>query len=192
MNYVAWWFLHPAALPVTAGVTSCYCSLSVLLKLQCQYLLHFSLCSQHPALPHTSTYILFKPWVCAMVQVACHQLLTTESWVRSQCSLCGIYVRHSGRGIAFTPSRFFSFFNSRLPNAPYSSSFHIVQVLIVSLNKQTLWSKVLLQQLTVPQIVGQFPHIVCNSARTVLAALYACWQYCKFLSEQGSVAGGQS
>jgi hypothetical protein len=37
-NYVAWWFLHPAAPPVTAGVTSCYCSLSVLLKLQCQYL----------------------------------------------------------------------------------------------------------------------------------------------------------
>ena len=89
-----------------------------------------------------------------MVQEACQKLLTTESWVRSQCS---------GRGIAFTPSCFFSFFNSHLPSAPYSSSFHIVQVLTVSLNKQTNkqtnkhWSKVLLQHLTVPEIVSQFP-----------------------------------
>ena len=37
INYVPW-FLHPAAPPFTAGVTSCYCSLSVLLKF----------CHQHP------------------------------------------------------------------------------------------------------------------------------------------------
>jgi len=108
-----------------------------------------------------------------MVQEACHQLLTNESWVRSQCSVCGICVGRSGRGIAYTPSSLFSFFSSHLPNAPYSSSFHIVQVLTVPPNKQTLWSKVLPQQLTVPQTVSQFPALYATRHIPFLL-LYMC------------------
>jgi hypothetical protein len=149
----------------------CWCSsvnMWVMLMFECQHVSyvevpmstsdsHTSHYSSNTHHCHRPTYTLLKPWVWVTVQVACHQLLTTESWVRSQCSVCGICVRRSGREIAFTPSCFFPFFNSYLPNAPYSSLFHIVQVLTVSLNKLTNKLYGELHKLTLPQIVTQVP-----------------------------------
>jgi len=160
--------------------------------------LHFSLRSRHPALSHTSRDILLKPWVSAMVQEACHHLLTTEPWVRSQCSVCGFCVGRSGRGIAFTPSCFVSSFNSLLSSAPYSSSFHIVQVLTVSLNKHyrvksfPSSSQYLRQSVSSPHCMQPGTYHSCCSMFVIFMLAAGGWQYQKFLSEQGNVAAGRS